>query len=387
MRIGYLYNLKINPPRGGNHVHAFELTRGFLERGHSVSVIDDSTMPGVVNYPSTSYGLKNFVDDIDILYVRIDARFTRQWKYLHTCMSEAGSKPTIWEINAPSNEALAFSWLGGRAWKGEGSRESPLRLFRRGIHAARNTPGILLEERHRRKLARRVTSAICVSTALKRYAVEELGIGDVLVLPNGGPLLSEEDIRRRNAKNKAGGFTVLYSGSSTYPWQGIECLCGVISIAEQKAPDLKFVLAVNQRSPNLPNSSNVIIREALDRDEILDAICAADACVCLHPEYFWSKYGFHNSPMKLFEYMACMRPIVTSRHGQMSQIIQHGVNGLLCDNFPQEVLLNLLLLRDNPNQAERLGRKAWLSIQSEYNWPRNVLLTLELFARQLGALK
>lgn len=161
MRIGYLYDFEAYPPRGGNHRHAVELTQGFLGSGHSVSIVDDPTMPGVTNYTGNPADLQRFVQSIDILYVRIDARFTRHWDVLTACLNLAGNCLVVWEINSPANESLAYSWLSGRSAAANG-REGVVRRMRRWFYASRKIPGILLEERHRRRLAKRVSSAICV---------------------------------------------------------------------------------------------------------------------------------------------------------------------------------------------------------------------------------
>ncbi len=377
MRIGYIYDFEAYPPRGGNHVHAMELTQGFLRFGHIVSVVDDPTMPGVTSYTSNSEDLERFVKNIDVLYVRIDARLTRHWKVLTECTRLAeDSHPIIWEINSPANETLAYSWLSGKSIDG---KERIIRYFRRWMHATRKIPGIFFEEKHRRRMAESVTTAICVSKSLGRYASEGLRIKDALVLPNGAPLISEGEITKRRAHRNWKDFTVLYSGSAMYPWQGLDYLAQVIELARHSAPDIRFVLAVNQRTPDLPSSDNVIILEHLNRDKILDAICAADACVSLHPQYPWSKYNFHNSPMKLFEYMACMTPSVSSNHGQMQEIIHDGIDGLLCENGPHQILEKLNFLKNNPEKASKIGRKGWELIQSKYNWQNNVKLTLNCF--------
>jgi glycosyltransferase involved in cell wall biosynthesis len=237
---------------------------------------------------------------------------------------------------------------------------------------------------HRRRLARGVSCAICVSTALASYANEELGIADFLVMPNGGPLLSSEEIMLRRGSRQDDRFMVLYTGSAIYPWQGLDYLSQVIALAREDAPDLIFVLAVNKLTPDLPKSGNVLVLDHLDRDQILDAVCRADACVSLHPVYPWSRYSFHNSPLKMFEYMACKRPVVASNQGQMREIIHDGVDGLLCENNAKEILGKLLFLRDHPERAASIGEHGWNRIQSEFNWPRNVAMTLEVFERVLG---
>lgn len=384
MRIGYLYDLQVYPPKGGNHVHALELTQAFLMLGHSVCVVDDSTMPGVANFSSDDAALEQFINNIDVLYVRIDARFTRSWKVLTRCMEIKGDRPVVWEINSPANEALAYSWLGGRSMGTGCEHESVVKWMKRFLHATRKLPGIYFEEKHRRRLATDVIAAVCVSTSLSSYAKEGLGIHDVVVLPNGGSLISQQEIRDRAQRREGNKFTVLYSGSAIYPWQGLNYLADAIVLAKREAPDVLFVLAVNQRVAGLPEGDNVLIRERLNREEILDEICAADVCVALHPEYPWSKYRFHNSPMKLFEYMACMRPVVTSNLGQMREIIRDGHDGLLCRNEPRAILDKVIFLRDNPELATAIGRRGWERIQTDFNWLNNARETLSLFDRALG---
>jgi len=291
-----------------------------------------------------------------------------------------GDLPVVWEINSPANEALAYSWLGG---KSNAIKESYFKKSKRFIHATKKIPGIYLEERFRKKMAKNVSAAICVSKALGKYASDALGIPEVLVLPNGGQLMSEDEIRQRREREQLDGFTVLYSGSAMYPWQGLNYLSEVIKLALKEAPDISFVLAVNQRVPDLPTTDNVVILEHLDREKILDAICASDACVSLHPEYPWSKYGFHNSTMKLFEYMACMRPVVTSNHGQMSDIMRDEKDGLLTENDPVSILSRLCYIKDNPVQAADIGKQAWQRVQSEFNWQNNTRKTLKAFERAI----
>ena len=382
MRIGYLYDLQVFPPKGGNHRHVVELVQGFLASGHSVLVVDDPTMSGVTNYGHATSDLNSFIKNIDILYVRIDARVTRHWYVLTQCMNLIGRRPVVWEINSPANENLAFSWLGGKLATGN-KKESFIRRLRRRLHATKQLPGILLEESHRSRLAKNVTAAICVSEAMGRYASSELALRDVHVLPNGGPLITKKEIALRQAHRKYAGFTVFYSGSAIYPWQGLNYLSQVIKLAATESPDITFVLAVNQKIPSLPASRNVIVLEGLDQEEVRNAICAADLCVALIPEWPWAKYGFHGSPTKLFEYMAFMVPVLTSNHSQMQEILSDGENGLLTENDPERILEKIVYVKNNSQHAKVIGTGAWTAIQEKFNWQHNVSETLIIFERVL----
>jgi glycosyltransferase involved in cell wall biosynthesis len=358
-----------------------ELVQGFLKAGHQVCVVEDPTMPGVTNFSgSSTEDLQAFIDNIDVLYIRIDARYLGEWPEVGICMEMAGSRPVIWEINSPANETLAFSWLGGRRLH---VKESWLKGLKRWVHATRKMSGIRKEESLRRNLAKRVESAICVSTALEVYAVDTLGITDSITLPNGGPLVSEDEIDQRRQKRVSDRFTVFYSGSAIYPWQGLDFLSAAIRLAEDRDPDIRFLLAVNQYSDSLPSGTNVEVAQGLNRDQILDAICSADACVALHPEYFWSPYRFHNSPMKLFEYMACGTAVVTSDRGQMAEIIDHGKNGLLVSDDPEDILEKLLMLKNDVQLRKSLAYGAWSTINNGRSWKDNVQATLTIFEKNL----
>lgn len=377
MRIGYMYDLRVYPPRGGNHVHALEVGRGFLGAGHELAVVDDPTMPGAISYSGSAGQLEKFIASLDVLYIRVDARFLSEWHAAQYCMSLAATRcPIVWEINAPASEALAYSWLGGRNLAGEGR----LRRARRKLHAARQAPAIWREERFRQELAKQVDATICVSTSLADYSRSALHVERCLVLPNGGHALSEEEIVMRRAKRRDSRFTVFYSGSAMFPWQGLDYLAEVVRKAAVVAPDVRFLLAVNQRTADLPALSNVDIVANLDREALTDAMCQADVCVSLHPEYPWSPYGFHNSPMKLFEYMSCQVPVVASDHGQMGELFSDGHDLLLTVNTPEAILRRLLFVRDNPCLAATIARNGWQRIRSELNWQSNVDKTLQLFS-------
>ncbi|MEP1216120.1 MAG: glycosyltransferase [Marinobacter sp.] len=382
MKIGYLYDLQAYPPKGGNHIHVFELIRGFVDSGHNVAVLGDPTMPDVQNFDGEGdASVSAFVAFCDVIYARVDSRSLESWRHLRKAMEEADSSvPVVWEINSPADENLAFSWLGGRQ---AGQSESWFRWVRRWFHAARQAPGIRREERFRKKLAQRVDAAVCVSSSMGRYAGNKLGIGQVVVAPNGGPLVSEEEIIRRRKNRENDKFTVFYSGSAIYPWQGLDLLAAAIELAKTEAPDIRFVLAVNQRSDNLPQGDNVVIKEKIPRDEVLNEICRADVCIALHPDWYWTPHGVHGSPTKLWEYMACMTPVVTSNRGQMAELVQHEKNGLLTSDEPADILAQIMKLRDDSGLAMAVGRAGWELVQEKLNWPNVARETLDTFHRSI----
>ena len=363
------------PPRGGNHRHAYELVQGFLKRGHIVHVVDDPEMPGANSFENDTQNLDFFLDTIDILYVRVDSRSMYDNDVFDYCLKRSRNVPIVWEVNASPDENLAFSWLGG-GWK-EG--EGVIRRLRRKIHACYQMPKILKEERYRKLMAKNVTHAICVSSSVQKYCINDLGVKEATVICNGGPKISLDEIKSRKSKRTDNRFTVVYTGSAIYPWQGLPFLNRVVEIAEQQKLGINFKIAVNQRSEMLPKSKNVSTFIGLDQEEVKDLICTSDVCLALIPEWNWAKYGFHGSPTKIYEYMALMMPVITSSHGQMSELLEDQKNCILCNNQPDKILEAILTLRNNDTLLDEIAYTAWSSVQEYFNWDRVVDDTLEIF--------
>ena len=378
MRIAYLYDLKIFPPKGGNHVHALQLVKGFVAAGHEVAVVEDETAPEATNYQDTLESLQKLMGWCDVLYVRVDARSLREWQALNICCKYKGSVAIVWEVNSPASETLAYSYYGGMEhW--DHRQESLVRKVRRLLHAGKKIPSIWREERYRKSIAKDVSGAVCVSTSMRNYARDYLNINNSLVVPNGAEPLSRDEIDARKGGGTDRPFTVLYSGSAIYPWQGLNFLSEVVAIAQRKTPDVKFLIAVNQLTEAVPQGENVEVRVGMDRDELMAEICRADVCLSIQPEFFWSRWKFHGSPMKLFEYMACGTLVLASDIGQMSELIVDGENGLLCESKPESIFNKILFARNNELQKEKMAYAGWKLVNEELNWVRNVEHTIALF--------
>ena len=98
-------------------------------------------------------------------------------------------------------------------------------------------------------------------------------------------------------------------------------------------------------------------------------------CLTRHTDYTLSK-----SPTKLFEYMACGKPTVSTWFGEAARFIEHGITGYLArtqDEFTQYCSI----LAKDPELRVRIGRNARARIDGEYNLScamRKVRQTLRL---------
>lgn len=368
MKIASIYRFNAYPPKGGNHVHAYQLIRRFQAEGHEVLTWADDSVPGVRSFPGTADGLDALQAEADVLYVRFDANQLRRDPVLAGFLAR-NAKPMVWEINAPANENLAFSWLGGDATDSRDG-DSFLRGVRRRAHAWRQLPAILLEERLRRKLAGRVSAATCVSECVAEYARIGLGIAEVHVVPNA----ADHEAHRPDGPKAAlpaafdGCLKVMYAGSPIYPWQGLDVLERTIDLCAEAGDPIRFVLLMNQQGPRRIDSSNAACFFKVPHEQVGDYLRAVDVAVVIHPEFFWSRWGSHGSPMKLFDYMACGRPVVASNVGQLAEVIMPGRNGLLFDNTAEDLRRRLLELRSGRHDLAAMGAAARGDVETRYNW-------------------
>jgi glycosyltransferase involved in cell wall biosynthesis len=112
-------------------------------------------------------------------------------------------------------------------------------------------------------------------------------------------------------------------------------------------------------------------------------IAAAD--VCLAP---YRADAFYNrqvtfSTLKIPEYMACGRPVISIPSGSVQRLIAHGVSGFL---FPNDVISWLSFLRTLPDRSRlaSMGQQAARSVQS-VSWESTATQYLEVSQRLLGS--
>jgi glycosyltransferase involved in cell wall biosynthesis len=373
MKIGYVYPFEAFPPRGGNRVHAYQLIRGFLRQHHEIFTLGDGSMPDVRAFESSIEGARALARHVDVLYVRVDANHLTRDPVLVSLLN-TGGVPLVLELNAPANESLAFSWLGGRTPQ-PGAVSRSIDTVRRTLHAARKKPGIAREEAFRKKIGSKVRAAICVSESVGRYASEFLGIGTIRVIPNGSDPVANHPGREPVSLSELDDqrFKVLFAGSPMYPWQGLD----LVMEAAANSDSMLYLLLLNQRLRGTA-PDNVRVLEKVRYEDVGRYICTADACLALQPDFTWSPWGFHGSPMKLFDYMACGRPIVTTGVGQLGEIIRRHDNGLICSPDGPDIVDKLSYLREHPREAARMGENSRQAVLQHYNWEHITELTLEV---------
>ncbi|MFH0941120.1 MAG: glycosyltransferase, partial [Candidatus Omnitrophota bacterium] len=79
-----------------------------------------------------------------------------------------------------------------------------------------------------------------------------------------------------------------------------------------------------------------------------------------------TKFNQAKSPTKLFEYMACSKPTVSSRVGEARYIVRDGINGFLAGS-QREFIEKMEALVEDENLCRRLGREARQDVERKYS--------------------
>jgi glycosyltransferase involved in cell wall biosynthesis len=159
------------------------------------------------------------------------------------------------------------------------------------------------------------------------------------------------------------------------PWQGVEKLIEVAPLLLKKNGNIRFLIIgdgiLKDEFKGMVNKLGLLDRfiftGMIDYDEIPLYINIADICV-LPKRKLRSGY----SPIKLYEYMACSKPVVASRVEGLEFIEEEGIGRLV---EPEDVLglektIDDLIKR--PEERIRMGEKGHQIAREGFSWESRV---------------
>ncbi|PSB67922.1 glycosyltransferase family 1 protein [filamentous cyanobacterium CCP1] len=379
MRIAYICADPGIPVFGskGCSIHVQEIIRAFIQEGHQVELfairfggyppadLADLPLHKLPQLPKGNTALREQAALSLNLDLRFDLELSRRFDLVYerySLWSMSGMEyaqdqeiPGILEVNAPLIEEQA-------AHRGLIHRHQAEQIAQRVFRAA--------------------TSIVAVSEAvadyLKGYAETW---GKVHVIPNGVnpdrfpvglvPTLPSDV------------FTIGFVGSMK-PWHGLPTLVEAFAHCQVAIPESLRLLIVGdgpERSAiEAQLAEHHLLRAAhftgsVDPAAVPGLLASMDVAVAPYPDH----PDFYFSPLKVYEYMAAGLPTVTSRIGQLCDVIQDGVNGLLYEPGNSTEMANQLIqLYDQPTVRSQLGCNARSVVLRSHTWKRVVQKILRL---------
>jgi len=212
------------------------------------------------------------------------------------------------------------------------------------------------------------------------------------VIPDGVRIDRHGNRARPQSDNREvrdGSGVVAYAGH-LYAWKGVDVLLeaiarlprarGLIVGGHSAEPDLARTKSVAER---LGIGDRVTFTGLVEPARVAQLLAQADVLVLPNPASAISTR--YTSPLKLFEYMAAGRPIVSSDLPSIREILRDGANALLVPpGDPSALAAAVDRVLTDPELAARLARAA-LDDVPNYSWDRRAELLEALFTETIAA--
>ena len=218
------------------------------------------------------------------------------------------------------------------------------------------------------------------SVLIRDYLCRNYGVKEdsVLVVSNGANPEFSRPMDKIDCRNKLelppDGNYLVFVGSLKQ-WHGIDRLVPLMPALVKDNPNLHLLIVgdgekkndLNRRICDLQLSRNIILAGRVPFERVPIYINAGDICLAPYFEEGLNETGI--SPLKIFEYMACGRPIITNPVGGLDALFrEHDIGEMIHSMNPddwEEPIKNLL---DDPEKMKTLGDNGYRAVQTHYSW-------------------
>jgi glycosyltransferase involved in cell wall biosynthesis len=224
--------------------------------------------------------------------------------------------------------------------------------------------GTYIEE----KAAIMADAVTVVSEALLNRA-RGLGINSnkIFYIPNGADVEQIKPISKEEARKKLR----LPLDSTIVTHVGATSFIDEIAKFFKKSEKVIFIVIgefhpIFQRGGYTYKSPNVLYKGKQPYNKTLLYLSASDILLLTAPNRLTDGARW---PIRLGDYLAVGRPIISVDVGEIGKVIREGQCGLFAkDNDPADWALKIKVLKERKNEAERMGENGRRLAENKYNW-------------------
>ena len=230
-----------------------------------------------------------------------------------------------------------------------------------------------LDYKHAKKI-------IAVTQALKEVIkkIYNIPAKKIIVIENGANTDLFKPINPKNARNELkllskNSYYIGFIGSLS-PWQGVEYLVQSVPHVLKRFPNTKFLIVGDgpmgkewvQLAYELGVSDKFVFAGNVPYERVPMYINASDICVAPFIKERNIKIGL--SPLKIYEYLACGKPVVSSRIPNL-EFLELNNAGILVEPEKTEELAKVIikLLKDE-KLREEMGRNGRKCVVKNHSW-------------------
>jgi glycosyltransferase involved in cell wall biosynthesis len=164
-------------------------------------------------------------------------------------------------------------------------------------------------------------------------------------------------------------------------WQGIENSLIAFSKLLDNDPNLTAKYLIVGSGPLLPNlkelsvklkiSENVVFFGAVDHDRVPHIIGASD--ICIAPFGFIRNEKIGISPLKIYEYLSCGRPVITSKISGLEIVTQLNAGLLVTPDSVEDLSSSYKTMLRDMSSFEKKALVASTIIAQKHSWSSRVI--------------
>jgi glycosyltransferase involved in cell wall biosynthesis len=168
------------------------------------------------------------------------------------------------------------------------------------------------------------------------------------------------------------GFNVMYAGM-LFKIKHIMPLVDAIDRARGKVPGLRCTVVGG--GDRLEELKSIVAKRGLapyftftgmvGHDRLPEILKAADVLIAPFEDLNGIRY---QSNVKVFEYMACGKPVVASRVGELDRVLSGGAGLIVRPGDPEALANAIAAINADKAAAEAMGAKARAKVMDEYDW-------------------
>lgn len=236
---------------------------------------------------------------------------------------------------------------------------------------------------------------VVVTTNLKNIIHNELNISEknITIIPNGANVKLFSPAQKKvscEIVNLSCDFNYICFIGNLASYQGIENLILAAPLILRTHPDTRFLIIGDgamknewmQKAHDVGVYDKFIFTGSVPIEQVPLYINASDICVAPFRIARNSKIGL--SPLKIYEYLACGKPVVSSRIPNLEFIEEQHAGILVEPEKPEELAKAMIKLLEDNGLREEMGKNGRDIVIKYYSWEANARKVAEVCENVIG---
>jgi glycosyltransferase involved in cell wall biosynthesis len=224
----------------------------------------------------------------------------------------------------------------------------------------------------------RKSDAVIALTESEKKILTSLGVQESKIHVTGhGPILSKDfDSKRFKNKYKMADVSIVLFLGQKYEYKGLWQLLNSTKLIWEKFPDVHFLFIGPRTQYSIKlfaeyHDSRILELDTVSLQEKTDALAACNVlCVPSTQESFGGVYT---------EAWSMGKPVIGCNIPAVSEVIDHGVNGLLVSQSAESIADGIIQILSSSEFANEMGLSGKNKVQTNYSWNQLAKKTNDIY--------